>query len=161
MAYNTYNNRNNNYSKNNKTFNEQELELKFKEKGFTDVDGYLREELITSEALKIAESFASNNLSNSQLRAFFNEVKAINNKLDDKKEKFNEVYPMILMLKSKIEYRASKEEKKMKNFKLFLTEAVNYIQKQNKIGKGYETFKNFIIFFEAIVGYSYGVGINK
>lgn len=136
-----------------------EVKLEFVKKGFTNSDGYIREELITEEALEIAKSFAENRLSNSQLRAFYNEVKAVNNRLDDKKEKFNEIYPMILMIKSKIEYRASKDGNKMRNFKLFLIEAINYIQKQNKIGKGYEAFKNFVIFFEAIVGYSYGLGI--
>lgn len=159
--FNYNNGRNNNYQKNNKSFDKPEIELVFVEKGFTDSKGNIREELITEEALNIAKHFKSENLSNSQLRAFFNEVKAINNKLDDKKESFDKVYPMILMIKSKIEYRASKETKKMKGFKAFLIEAVTYVQKENKSGKGYEAFKNFVIFFEAVVGYCYGVGITK
>ena len=78
-------------------------------------------------------------------------------------ENFEKVYPMILMIKSKIEYRASKndEKRKMKGFKTFLIEAINYIQKENKSEKGYKAFKDFVIFFEAIVGYSYGEGITK
>lgn len=67
---------------------------------------------------------------------------------------------MILMIKSKIEYKAStKDGKKLNGFKDFLTEAVEYIRKENKTGKGYEAFKNFVIFFETIVGYCYGLGI--
>lgn len=47
----------------------------------------------------------------------------------------------------------------MKGFKKFLTEGINYIQTENKTGKGYEAFKNFVIFFETVVGYCYGEGI--
>ncbi len=151
----------NNYGGYNQKNTKSDIELIFIKKGFTDIKGNIREELITEEALNIAKHFKNENLSNSQLRAFFNEIKAINNRLDDKKENFDKVYPMILMIKSKIEYRASKEKKKMEGFKCFLTEAVNYIQKENKAGKGHEAFKNFVIFFEAVVGYSYGVGITK
>ncbi|MCF0171263.1 MAG: type III-A CRISPR-associated protein Csm2 [Bacteroidaceae bacterium] len=139
-----------------------EIELIFKDKGFADIKGNIREDLITKEALSIAKYFKRENLSNSQLRAFFNEVKAINNRLEDN-ENFEKVYPMILMIKSKVEYRASKndEKRKMKGFKTFLIEAINYIQKENKSEKGYKAFKDFVIFFEAIVGYSYGEGITK
>lgn len=142
-------------------YNTPEIELNFIKEGFTDKKGYLRENLITEEAQSIAKHFVREKLSNSQLRAFFNEFKAINNRLNDKTENFDRVYPMILMIKSKIEYRASKkgEETKMKGFKKFIVEAINYIQKENKEGKGYEAFVNFIMFFETVVGYSYGEGI--
>lgn len=142
-------------------YDKPQIKLNFAEKGFTDSKGNLREELITDEALDIAKYFKKDNLSNSQLRAFFNEIKAINNRLNNDESNFEKVYPMILMIKSKIEYRASKDSKKMESFKQFLTEGVKYIQDQNKKGKGYEAFVNFAIFFEAVVGYSYGVGIVK
>lgn len=154
---------NNNYQKSSYSKNDKpDIELNFIKYGFTDEKGNLREELLTKEAQDIAKHLIKEDkLSNSQLRAFFNEVKAINNRLDDKKENFEKIYYMLLMLKSKIEYRASKQNdgKKMKGFKKFLTESINYIQTENKTGKGYEAFKNFVIFFETVVGYCYGEGI--
>lgn len=137
------------------------IELKFIQAGFCDEKGNLREDLITEEAKSIAKVLVEDKLSNSQLRAFFNEIKAINNRLEDKKENWEKVYPSLLLIKSKIEYRASKDKNKMINFKEFLLQAIDYIKNKNKEGKGYETFKNFVIFFEAIVGYSYGFGIDK
>lgn len=160
MAYPEYRNNgfkgNNNYSKE----NEQKIKLEFLEKGFTDTKGNLREELITIEALEIAKFFKGNKLSNSQLRAFYNEIKAINNRLENNKENFDKIYPMILMIKPKIEYRASKD-RNMSGYKDFLNAGIKHIQEENANGKGFETFKNFVIFFEAVVGYCYGEGIVK
>ena len=101
---------NNNYQKSSYSKNDKpDIELNFIKYGFTDEKGNLREELLTKEAQDIAKHLIKEDkLSNSQLRAFFNEVKAINNRLDDKKENFEKIYYMLLMLKSKIEYRASK-----------------------------------------------------
>lgn len=140
------------------------LDLSFFDSKLSDEKGYLKEDIITTIAENIAKVFADvenrgfNKLSNSQLRAFFNEVKAINNRLNDKEENWDSVYPSILLIKSKIEYRASKDSK-MENLKKFLLEAIKYIQGENKKGKGYKAFKDFVVFFEAIVGYSYGLGI--
>lgn len=153
-----FNNRGQN-NRNNYQNNIPEIEFNFFKEGFSDKKGNLREKLITDEAEEIAKAFVNNKLSNSQLRAFFNEVKAINNRLNNKEENWDSVYPSILLIKSKIEYRASKDSKKMENFKEFLLKAVAYIQKENREGRGYKAFKDFVIFFEAIVGYSYGLGI--
>lgn len=131
--------------------------FEFENKGFTNKKGYLRDELITTEAKDIAQSFKDDKLSKSQLRAFFNETKAINNRLGEDREKFDSIYPLILLMKSKIEYRASKDKDKMKNLKDFILKAISQIQKKKNEGKGYESFKNFVIFFEAIVGYYYGI----
>lgn len=152
---NTFNGKPNKFGK-----KEPNIKLDFidKNKGFSDEKGNLREELITIEAEEIAKTFVIDRLSTSQLRAFFNEVKAINNRLDDKEENWNSIYPSILLIKSKIEYRAVKDDK-MLNFKEFLLKSVAFIQKENRAGKGYKTFKDFVIFFEAIVGYSYGLGL--
>lgn len=153
-------NRNNNFNK--RTEETPVIKFEFIEKGFWDAKGNIREDLITTEAENIAKSFLGdgrNKLSNSQLRAFFNEIKGLNNRLADKEKNWENVYPLVLMVKSKIEYRASKD-KKMAPLKNFLLKAIGYIQKENRNGKGYEAFKTFVIFFEAIVGYSYGLGIN-
>ena len=138
-----------------KNYDENKIKFTFEKDGFRDGNGNIRENLITKEAKEIADSFKNDGLSNSQLRAFFNEVKALNNRLGDEEnlKKFASIYPLILMIKAKIAYRANKDNK-MKNLKNFLDSAVDYIKKENENEKGYKTFKDFVIFFETIVGYA-------
>ena len=135
-----------------------EKEFKFSKNGFTDAKGNLREELMTVEAKEIAEYFKSDRLTKSQLRAFYNEVKALKNRLSINKseDKFAEIYPLILMMKSKVAYRASKDKKKMDGIQKFLNSGIDQIQKENKNGNGRKAFENFAILFEVVVGYAYG-----
>lgn len=129
-------------------------EYEFTKKGFTDKDGILREELMTVEAENIAKDFAT--VTTAQLRAFFNEIKALRNRLESNntEENFKKIYPLILMIKSKIAYRVAKD-RKLTPLKEFLYAGIDEIQKSNKVNKGKEAFENFAIFFETIVGYSY------
>lgn len=136
----------------------QEIDFKFFKEGYWDNKGNIREELLTIEAEEVAKSFKEGRLTNSQLRAFFNEIKGLSNRIDGKKENWDKVYPMVLMIKSKVEYRSSKDPK-MASLKHFLKRSVAYIQKENRANKGYEAFETFVIFFETVVGYSYGLGI--
>ncbi|MCI6152331.1 MAG: type III-A CRISPR-associated protein Csm2 [Fusobacterium perfoetens] len=130
----------------------------FDEKGYIDIEtGFLRENLLTNEAIALAECFRYENLTNSQIRNFFNEVKAIRNILDDKEENWNKVYPMTLMLKSKINYKYNRNkdsEKKLKTLKKFIEKSVDKIIEENKKNNGYETFKNFVIYFEVTMGFA-------
>lgn len=103
MGYNNYNSSNDraNYSKDTK----EKIKLDFTNLGFTDKNGNIREELLTNEAYSIAQYLIKGDgLSNSQLRAFFNEIKAINNRLDDKKENFekNILYDTYDKIKNRI-----------------------------------------------------------
>lgn len=160
MNFNGYNkgygNGKGNFGKNNQVV---EKEFLFAKKGFVDEKGNLREELMTNEAKQIAEYFRDDKLTKSQLRAFYNEVKALKNKLSINKneDKFAEIYPLILMMKSKVAYRASKDKRKMDGIKKFLDFGIEQIQNENKKGKGREAFENFAIFFEVVVGYAYGL----
>lgn len=142
-------------------FNQQEVEKEFPfaKEGFVDEKGNLREALMTTEAEQVAKYFRDDKLTKSQLRAFYNEVKALKNKLniDKNEDKFSEIYPLILMMKSKVAYRASKDKKKMDGIKKFLDHGIDQIQKENRKGKGREAFENFAIFFEVVVGYAYGL----
>lgn len=128
-----------------------------------DEHGNLKEVVLTSMAKKQAEKFVDNKLSTSQLRAFFNEFKAIKNRLDEEGKNFSSIYPMILMIDSKIAYRASKgtnkDKEKMLEFKKFINQGIAYIMEENKKGKGFEAFTDFLMYFEAVVGYSYGLGL--
>lgn len=140
-------------------FQDVEKEFPFAKVGFVDEKGNLREALMTTEAEQIAKYFKDDKLTKSQLRAFYNEVKALKNKLniDKDEDKFSEIYPLILMMKSKVAYRASKDKKKMDGIKRFLDHGIEQIQKENRKGKGREAFENFATFFEVVVGYAYGL----
>lgn len=141
----------------------QKVEFDFEKKGYLK-DGIIREELITEEAEKIAKLFSPddfrNKLSTSQLRAFFNEVKAIKNRVKDDGSNYNIVFPLILMLKSKAEYKGNSKGNSSKIpavFKDFLIANIDRLSKDKKEGNGKVAFDAFVMFFEAVVGYFYGI----
>ena len=123
-----------------------------------DEVGNLKEVVLTSMAQKQAQKISGSKISTSQLRAFFNEFKAIKNRLDEEGKNFPSIYPMILMIDSKIAYRA-KKDRKMEEFKAFINQGIAYIMEENRKGKGFEAFRDFLMYFEAVVGYSYGLGL--
>ncbi len=151
-----YNSQNNRYSYNSKP-QEEELPKDFVINGFNN----LREDLILKETKEIARVFAnSKKLTTSQMRMFFNEVKALQSKIDGDKCSFDRNYPFILMLKSKADYKYKNGNGTIsKSFRDFIYESVDYI----KDNKSVETFENFCIVFETIIGYYAGFGkdINK
>lgn len=154
-----YNNKGNGgYNGNRGNSFNQKVEFDFEKKGYLK-DGIIREELITEEAEKIAKEFNNNRLSTSQLRAFFNEVKAIKNRVKDDGSNYNMVFPLILMLKSKAEYKGSSKgnSKIPAVFKDFLIANIDRLSKDKKEGNSKVAFDAFVMFFEAVVGYFYGV----
>jgi len=119
---------------------------------FRDENGNLRRELLTAEASKIASEFKRTNLTNTQLRRFYNEVKALKARIeategsDDEKFKKNEA--MIAMLKSKITYaRYRPQANNLKALKKFIDTFIDKI-------RSLQDFKDFTIFFEAVVGFA-------
>ncbi|RDY23794.1 type III-A CRISPR-associated protein Csm2 [Romboutsia maritimum] len=154
----TYNNRNS-YSNNNRgnySNRQQEIELPrdFVINGFEK----LREELMLNETKEIAKVFVDSKLTSNQLRLFFNEVKALQNKINKDQQEFERNYPFILMLKSKAEYKYKDGKGTIKKaFRDFINESVDYIKQHKSIN----TFENFCMIFETIVGYYYGFGGEK
>ena len=137
------------------------------EKGYKNEEtNILRKELVSIESEKIAIELTKSKekLSNSQLRAFFNEInklklKYIKNDRNDEKENQEELGNLaieLLILKSKLEYRRGKSgsNKLPENFYIFMKENIDYIVRNDK--KIY--FKDFKTFFETVLGYMYGLG---
>lgn len=137
---------------------ESTINLSFVEKGFRNESGNIREELITIEAYEIAKSLNSGKVTSSQLRAFYNEFKAIQNRIIDEKT-FEENYVFILLMKSKADYkyRNNRNNQIPQVFHEFLEESVNTLKKF----KSKRNFDDYMLFFEAIVGYYYGFGERK
>lgn len=133
------------------------------ESGYLDEEGNFKLELIEDEADKLGRLFANgglkkyNNkekLTKTQLRNFYNEVKALDARINE--DNFEENLPFILMLKAKASYahRGGKNKKIPESFRDFIVKNVDLISKE----KTYESFDNFTTFFETVVGYFYGHG---
>ena len=124
-------------------------------KGYYDLEGYLRRELIVEEADKIGKRLVKDKLSRNQLRNFYNEVKALDAKIDE--VNFYENLPFILMLKAKASYAykwGRTNSKIPESFYEFIETNIEIIE-----GKAEpKTFKGFVKFFETVVAYFYGHG---
>jgi len=113
--------------------------------------------LLTGEAEGWAKKFvnARPELTSAQIRRFYNEIKALEAKIDGKAEEAEEFdinLPFIKMLKSKVAYACPKNSSSKKvplEFRDFMDECVDGINEQ-------EDFKAFTKVFEAVVGYFYG-----
>ena len=111
----------------------------------------IKEELVTKEAEKIADELVGNNprkpdLKSSQLRKFYMEVKALEDRV--KAEKFDKIKPLVKMLKVKVNYQKGRGLVHPK-FVDFITKCIDNVNDEND-------FKAFVTHFEAVVGYYYG-----
>lgn len=105
----------------------------------------LRENLIGTEAEKLAKIFARLELTTTQLRKFFNEVRSLEGRMEDD----NFQLAPIRFLKSKAAMSAAKQTSKTpKQFKDFIDACVDKINDDRD-------FYGFARFFESIVGYFY------
>jgi CRISPR-associated protein Csm2 len=116
-------------------------------------------ELLGKKAEDLARNIADGtNLTTTQLRNFYGEVKNIERNLDsstDKPKKWEELYPRIKLIRAKAVYNANRENRRQampKEFQQFLEKCIE------RIGYDYESgiknFRSFCQLFEAVVGYS-------
>ena len=159
---------NRDFNKNSNFQEKKTYDFKALEKNkYRDKNGEIREELIMEDAVSIAKIFGeialgrtNKKMSNSQIRAFFGEVKALEGRInygthEEEKKEFSKIYPFILMLNSKVEYKFNKEHV-TEEFKRFINTNVNIIREENKLGNGVKAFKDFVMFFETVVGFFKG-----
>lgn len=132
--------------------------------GYFDKDGVIRSELLEKEACKQAEEFVvyrknyktgmkevdkKKILSSAQLRKFFNEFRQLEKKVGI--EGFDKVKPLIKMVKSKAAYASNPDNPKIpRSFKNFLITNIDHIE-------GEKDFQAFMLHFEAVVGFFYGI----
>lgn len=118
----------------------------------------IRPELLDEEAKKEAKDWLDGERGNkeftkSQLRRYYNEVKNLERQLkalSDTKTGWDNVYPMVKMLKSKIAYDKNRENSKIPDaFENFIRNCVDSIKTE-------EDFKAFVKHFEACVGFFKG-----
>jgi len=130
---------------------------------YFDLSGNIRSGLLYGDAKKTAEKFvtkhhkfpnkleknAAKTLSSAQLRRFFGEFRQLEKKVS--MLGFERVKPLIKMVKSKASYAAKPSNPKIPpTFKSFLIENVDSINKK-------EDFEAFMLHFEAVVGFFYGI----
>ncbi len=128
----------------------------------------IKESLLTNEAKLWAESFINPRrpkerwqrnpkLTSAQLRRFHIEAKTLEERvknLDNPKEDFLKIRPLIKMMKSKVAYACPKtgyDRKVPEEFRKYIEEMVDNI-------KDLKDFKAFALCFESVVGFFYGQG---
>lgn len=131
---------------------------------FDDSGNHIRPELLNEEAQRAAREFIQinprnnrpddrNSIKNSQLRRFFNEFKGLERKLDqqqgDKDEAFKSVKPLIKMANAKVEYAKAR--------KVVPDAFVKWLQGHVQAVETVADFKAFLLHFEAVVGFCYGL----
>ncbi len=133
---------------------------------FYDDNGNIHEELLDQKAEKQARDFIiyrqirqdqvidkQKSLTSAQLRRFYGEFRQLKKKADVRG--FDKVRPLIKMVKSKASYAANPSNRKIpESFKKFLIENIN------RIDSG-DDFKAFMLHFEAVVGFYYGMGVSN
>jgi len=120
---------------------------------FRDHNGNLRRELLTSEAEKWADLLYDNRngVTATQLRNFFNEVKALQSRIEAGGFAANEA--MIGLLKSKAAYAYARAEKKRKKGFEYLK---SMIEQGSDLSISEDAFNDFALFFEAVMGFFKG-----
>jgi CRISPR-associated protein Csm2 len=128
---------------------------------YFDQSGTIRSELLDQEAKIMAESFVvldergkpkkpgKLSLTSAQLRRFFGEFRQLEKKIIS--TGFDKVKPLIKMTKAKVTYAANPINQKVPNtFKKFILQNVDQIESK-------EEFEAFMLHFEAVVGFFYGI----
>lgn len=124
---------------------------------------HIRAELLNEEASQAAETFIvkrpngrvddNNSIKNSQLRRFFNEFKGLERRLDqqqcDQDEAFKSIKPLVKMANAKVVYAQAR--------KVVPGAFVSWLQKHVQAIETANDFKAFLLHFEAVVGFCYGL----
>ena len=131
---------------------------------FDDTGKHIRSELLNEEAQQAAATFVvkrrdgrgineRDSIKNSQLRRFFNEFKGLERRLlqqtGDQEEAFKGIKPMVKMTNAKVVY-AQARRVVPQAFVSWLQNHVRYIETARD-------FKAFLLHFEAVVGFCYGL----
>lgn len=138
---------------------------------YFDDKGNIRPELLGTESEKVAEKFVvrlpngkrddRNSLNSAQLRRFYGDLKNLERKLAFRQQAGKEadpflaVLPLVKMVRSKVAYASNPRNAKIPQaFKRWLDENIDAIETA-------EDFKAFMLHFEAVVGFCYGLGMSN
>ncbi len=129
---------------------------------FDDTGKHIRPELLNEEARQAANQFVQiqggranerASIKNSQLRRFFNEFKNLERQLaqaqGDQEEAFLSIKPLVKMTNAKVDYAYAR--------KVVPQTFVTWLQKNIQDINTAREFKAFLLHFEAVVGFCYGL----
>ncbi len=126
---------------------------------YRDKNGNIKIDLLDKKAFEFAESFIKPKegkpLTSAQLRRFFGEFRQLEKKVkkEDNEDNFDKIKPLVKMVKSKASYAANPKNQKIPDtFKKFLIDNVEQINFK-------QDFEDFMLHFEAVVGFCYGLGM--
>lgn len=134
---------------------------------FYTPEGKIDPGLLDKKAQEVASRFISvqsdggrsrvNGVSKTQMRRIFDEVKRYE-KILDEKHNWDEVYPLIRMIKSKVTYTVERAKEKSRwdaryydSLKEFVTAGIDNV-------KGENDYRVLCLLFEAVYGFYYGMG---
>ena len=117
-----------------------------------DGDDTINAELLATHAERQAEQLARS-INSAQLRRFFGDFKDLVRRLRHG-ENFGRLLPMIKMLRSKVYYasRSGGQQRIDRSFAEFVLGCIDEVRDE-------KTFKGTALYFEAVVGYMYGMGL--
>lgn len=130
---------------------------------FDETGKNLRPELLNEEAQSAANQFIvkwpngktdeNNSIKNSQLRRFFNEFKNLERQLNQRQgnedEAFRSIKPLVKMANAKVVYAKAR--------KVVPESFVKWLQVNVQSIETAKDFKAFLLHFEAVVGFCYGL----
>ncbi len=113
-------------------------------------NGRLRRELLTADAERWADRLynSGKGVSSTQLRKFFNEVKALQSRIEAEGFEANDA--LVGMLKPKAAYALKRAEKKKKGG---YENLCNMIEQCVELCRSKDDFNDFALFFEAVMGF--------
>jgi len=89
-------------------------------------------------------------ITKTQLRRYYNDIKNIEKQWGNKKENWDAVKPLVILMKAKISYDSRKSHNKLPQvFQNFLNDCITNINES-------ADFAAFLKYFEAVVGFYYG-----
>lgn len=129
---------------------------------YDDTGKHIRPELLNEEAQQAARQFVRlqgervserDSIKNSQLRRFFNEFKGLERQLaqrqGEREEVFRSIKPLVKMANAKVEYARAR--------KVVPDAFVAWLKQHVQAIDTARDFEAFVLHFEAVVGFCYGL----
>lgn len=110
-------------------------------------------ELLDKKAIEEAKQFPDGRerLSKSQIRRFFGAIKNLHFQLENGRS-WDQILPLFKMFRSKVSYAKRSGSKKIPEaFARFLENNIE------SVGNDEDNFRAFVLYFEAVLGYAYGM----
>ena len=116
-------------------------------------------EVLVSSANQIGQDLKSLNMTTSQIRALFGEVRLIQSMWKMGGERRQRALRRLILLRPKMAYRAKKERGKgVQELASILEKAIDEVVKERQADKQNGNFERFMDYFEAILAYHKAYG---